>query len=316
MRHRLLALASIAALAAALPIGTHAQQASTPPGDRFHSGVDLVSLDVCIKDRQGRLAPAVAPGDLVVLEDNVPQPISFVWAAGRVPVAVTLLLDRSSSMEGDPIRYAREAAMRFVDGLGPEDQLSIIAFGRRAERLTSFGDDRATASAAILKADAAGTTALYDALMVALDDVVRARRTRTREMRDVVLVLTDGDDTSSINAFEDVQAEARRQDVLVYAVAIRLNDAPAPGLVRNLAPPWALAELATESGGLAVSAPALAQLPTVFDDVLAEVTHLYRVGYVSTNPRRDGAWRKVSVRVRGDLVARTRAGYLAPRGPM
>ena len=280
----------------------------------FRSGVDLVALDVCIKDRQGHVVPTLQPGDLVVLEDNVPQPVSFVWAADRVPVAVTLLLDRSSSMEGDPIKYAREAAMRFVDGLGPDDQLSIIAFGKRAQRLASFSDDRRVASDALLTAEASGTTAMYDAMMVALDDIAKARRHRTRDMRDVLLVLTDGDDTASVNAFEEVKATARRSDVMVYAVAIRLSHDALPGLTRNVAPPWPLMDLAAESGGVAVSAPAIDRLPALFDDILAEISHLYRVGYVSTNTTHDGGWRRIAVRVTGkDLIARTRSGYVAPR---
>lgn len=314
MRRRWVLVAVLLSLAS-LPIvvdGRGAQEDVPPP--RFRTGVDLVALDVCIKDRQGHFAPTLQPGDLVVLEDNVPQPISFVWAADRVPVAVTLLLDRSSSMEGDPIRYARDAAMRFVDGLGPDDQLSIIAFGKRAQRLATFGDDRTVASNALLTAEASGTTAMYDAMMVALDDIAKARRVRAREMRDVLLVLTDGDDTASVNAFEEVRAAARRSDVMVYAVAIRSGVSALPGLTRNVAAPWPLMDLAAESGGVAVAAPAIDKLPALFDGILAEISHLYRVGYVSTNTTRDGAWRRISVRVPGrDLVARTRSGYVAPR---
>lgn len=314
MRRLCLALVVTIASVATLPLVVHGQ-APASTTDLFRSGVDLVALDLCVRDRDGHFVPRLDPRDLEVLEDNVPQTISFVWPGDRVPVAVTLLLDRSSSMEGDPIKYAREAAMRFVDGLGPDDELSIIAFGRRAQLLTTFGDDRSTASSAILTAEASGTTALYDAVLVALDDIAKARRSRTREMRDVILVLSDGDDTASVNAFDEVKAAARRSDVLFYAVAIR-EQTPVPGFTRNTAPTWPLTSLAAETGGAAVSAPALDQLPAVFGSILEEISHLYRVGYVSTNTKRDGSWRKVSVRVAGNgVVVRTRAGYLAPRGP-
>ena len=315
MRHRWVRVVVVCAwVAVAIPL--HGQGAPQRSTELFRSGVDLGALDICVKNREGRFVPRLDPRDLVVLEDNVPQTIAFVWPADRIPVAVTLLLDRSSSMEGDPIKYAREAAMRFVDGLGPDDQLSIIAFGRRAQRLTSFGDDRITASNAILTAEASGTTALYDAMLVALDDIAKARRTRTREMRDVVLVLSDGDDTASVNGFDEVKAAARRSDVLFYAVAIR-DRTSLPGLTRNTAPTWPLTTIAAETGGAAVSAPGFDQLPAVFDGILDEISHLYRVGYVSSNGRRDGTWRKVAVRVAGsDVIARTRAGYIAPRGPM
>ena len=300
-----------------LPVITRTQEAAPDEATAFRSGVDLVALDICVKDRQGRFISSLNPSDIVVLEDNVPQSIQFVWTGDRVPVAVTLLLDRSSSMEGDPIHYARDAAMRFVDGLGPADQLSLVVFSRRAQVLTTFGDDRAKASNAILSADAAGTTALYDAVLVALDDIAKARKVRTRVMRDVILVLTDGDDTASVNGFDEVRAAARRTDVLFYAVSIRFSGQPVPGLTRNVGPTWPLTALASESAGAALAAPAANRLPVVFDDILAEISHLYRVGYVSTNTRRDGTWRKITVRIPGkDVTARTRTGYLAPRGSM
>jgi VWFA-related protein len=136
-------------------------------------------------------------------------------------------------------------------------------------------------------------------------------------MRDVVLVLSDGEDNSSMIDFNELVDAVRRSGALLYAVVpppdhrYRRNGRGTPAA----APPWSLLRLAADSGGRAMMLSSLDTLPALFEEIRGEVAHLYRLGYVSTNQRRDGSWRKVAVRVPGqDVVARTRAGYLAARG--
>jgi VWFA-related protein len=300
-----------------LTVRSDAQQLARTSPPRFRSNVDLVTLDVCVKDRSGRFVPLLEPQDFLVLEDGIPQQLSFVWPSNRVPVAATLLLDRSASMAGGKMRYVRDAAGTFIDGLGINDRISLLAFAGRTERVADFDDDRAVARARSVEAESAGSTAMYDAVIVALTEIARHQRTRMTEMRDVLVVLSDGEDNSSMIDFEELITAVRRSGVLVYTVVPAPHDRPTrrPGLfTTSTVPPWPLGRLAADSGGRAIGSSSLEGLPALFEDIRAEVSHLYRLGYVSANERRDGAWRSVTVRVPGkDVIARTRTGYLAPR---
>lgn len=100
-----------------------AQTSSTP---RFRSEVDLVALDVCVTDRDGRFLPALSPDDFVVLEDRTPQQVTFFSAEGRLPLTVVVLIDRSSSMAGAKLGRATAAAVTFLRQLGPGDMAAVI----------------------------------------------------------------------------------------------------------------------------------------------------------------------------------------------
>lgn len=283
--------------------------ASTPRGPRFTGGVDLVSLDVCVRDASGRFLSGLSRDDFLVLENGTPQPISFVMPAGAVPLRAVLLIDRSASMEGARLSRAVEAAGLFARLLGPDDQLEIIAFNDRAARVHAFGDDLQGVPAALASITADGRTSLYDALAVAANDLARARQNALPDIREVVIILSDGEDTASLVGFDEVLSLARRSGALVYTVSLREG---AGGTW--LGPSWPLLALAHDTGARALGASSLDLLPALYAEIDAEVRHLYRVGYISSDERRNGQWRTVSVRVRPPVAhARTRAGYYAPR---
>jgi Ca-activated chloride channel family protein len=280
-----------------------------PEHPRFKAGVDLVSLDVCARDAAGRFLTDLTADDFLVLENGKPQRISFVIPSGAVPLTAILLIDRSASMYGPKMERAVEAAAQFARRLGPDDRLEIIAFNHRAERVHAFGDDPARAPAALASMTSTGSTSLYDALLVAANDLVRARSGALPETREVVIVLSDGEDTASLVGFDEVLPVLRRSGALVYTVSLREG---AEG--EWLGASWPLLTLASETGARALGVPHLDALPKLYAEIDAEVRHLYRIGYVSTDERRDGQWRTVSVRVPSrDGRVRTRAGYYASR---
>ncbi len=275
----------------------------------FQSTVDLVTLDVHVMDRSGRQTAPLAPGDFVVLDNGAPQRISIFWPVDTMPLSVILLIDRSASMAGPKLERAVSAAAQFADTLDRDDHLEVIAFDLRAEWVHPFASDPSTVRAALATLRPGGTTSLFEALSVAVNDIARARRTRPREFRDVIVLLSDGEDTSSVVAFEDVLDLVRRSGVLVYAVALRSD-----GKDGWLGPTWPLMQLARDTGGRALGVPTLDALPALYREIASEIRHLYRIGYVPGHSRSDGAWRSVTVRVLNtDMQARTRAGYYAPR---
>jgi VWFA-related protein len=283
----------------------------------FKAGVDLVSVDVCVRDASGRLLPDLSAGDFLILENGVPQRVEFLVPSSAVPLTAVLLIDVSSSMSGAKLTRALAAAAQFAALLRPDDRLAIIAFNRRARMIHGF-DDGARSAAATLASDIAavmawreqhsnGSTALYDALLVAVNELARARRASTSQTREVVVLLSDGEDTSSHVGFEDVRSVLRRSGALTYSVSLRADDRG-----RWQAPAWPMLTLAQDSGARAVGVAGLEELPELYREIVVEVRNLYRIGYVSTDSRRDGRWRTISVGVPAfDARVRAKAGYYA-----
>lgn len=276
---------------------------------RFRNGVDLVSLDVCVRGATGRLLSNLTAGDFQVMENGRPQSVTIVMPSGAVPLTVVLLIDHSASMYGPKLARAQEAARLFASRLGPEDRLEIIAFNHQAKRVLGFTDDIVRAATALDSIGPFGTTALFEALLVAANDLIRARAGMQPETREVIIVLSDGEDTASIVGFDEALPVLRRSGALVYALSLRTD---AKGVW--LGATWPLLTMAHDTGGRTLGVPVLDQLPALYAEIAAEVRHLYRIGYVSTDERRDGRWRNVAVRVLSrDARVRTRAGYYAAR---
>ena len=307
MTRSFILLSSLATALVMLDTSSSAQSPDTLP--RFTSDVELVSLDVCVRDSKGRFLNELTPDDFVVLEDGRPQRLSFVLPSGAVPLTAILLIDRSSSMYGAKMDRAVEAARLFAGLLGPNDRLEVITFNQRAARVHAFGDNRERVPEALASISALGSTSLYDALLVAANDLVRARRGALPDTREVMIVLSDGEDTASLVGFEDMLPSLRQTGALVYTVSLREGTGG-----EGLGAGWPLLKLARDTGARALGVPRLDALPALYAEIDAEVRHLYRIGYVSNNPRRDGQWRTVLVRLNArDATARTRAGYYAPR---
>ena len=274
---------------------------------RFNGGVDLVTLDVCVRDATGRFLTDLTPDDFLVLENGKPQRPSFVLPSGTLPLRAILLIDRSASMDGAKLARAVEAAALFARRLGPDDTLGIITFNQQAARIHAFGDDPLRAPASLGSVTATGSTSLYDALLVAANDLARARNDALPNTREAVIVLSDGEDTASRVGFEEVLPVLRRTGALVYSISLRTDQKGA-----WLGATWPLLTMARDTGARALSVPNLSALSGLYAEIDAEVRHLYRIGYVSTDERRDGRWRQVAVRVlTPDARVRTRAGYYA-----
>lgn len=285
---------------------------------RFRSGVDLVSLDLCVREPSGRFVPNLSAEDFVVLEDGKPQRTTFLVPSDAVPLRAVLLIDVSSSMYGDKLRRAIEAAGQFAQLLEPNDRLAVLAFNRRARLVHGFGEHQADVGSALTSAIGAmlasrdvmmESTALYDALLVADSELARVRSGAQPDTREVIVLLSDGEDTSSRSDFEEVLPVLRRSGAMVYSVSLR-TDARGQWLGAT----WPLLALARDTGARALASPGPHALPALYEDILTEVRHLYRLAYVSDDARADGRWRTVSVRVPSrDVHVRTRTGYYARR---
>ena len=178
-----------------------------------------------------------------------------------------------------------------------------------------FTHDPAAIEAAIRSTEAAGPTALHNALYVAIKDLQREARTRELRRRAIVL-FTDGEDTASLVTDDQVLDLAKKSEVAIYAISLR-SQRPQDRMRQAFSQAeYLMNALGRETGGRAYFPTALSELDSVYDRIAQELRTLYSVGYASSNARRDGKWRRIVVRVRNreGLTVRHRLGYYAPAG--
>ena len=301
----------VATAAAALTLAS-AVAGAAPSAQVFRSGTDTVLLSVTVADTKGRPVAGLRQADFLVFEDRAPQPIA-VFASDPQPIALSLLLDSSLSMERTLV-LAQEAAIGFVGRLGPNDVAQVIDFNSTSETRIrqGFTNDRPALERAIRRIQPGGWTALYDALYIGMAEAHRLRPRSTEAMRrQAVIVLSDGENTESLKTSDDVLDSAKRSDVMVYAVAIRDKANVRPAGYNEAE--YVLRALSQTTGGRVFVADEAAQLPAIYHQIADELAHQYSIGYNSRNTRRDGTWRQVAVRLQNSsLIARTRAGYFGP----
>jgi len=190
----------------------------------FKSGVELVNVTVTVTDDEGHFVPGLLADDFIVYEDEKPQTITH-FSAERVPVSLGILVDTSGSMEGDKIDAARRALRRFLsDLLAPDDELFLYRFSDDTELLQNWTSDRALLSRAVERLDPSGGTAMYDAVYGAVPIAAQGRHRKK-----ALVILSDGNDSSSQTRATVVRQAIRESEILVYAVGID-GDAETPGL--------------------------------------------------------------------------------------
>ena len=301
--------------AAAVAIGTAVLSGQTAPQQppKIRSGVELVSLNVSVTEA-GKFVTDLEQPDFEVFEDGAKQPISF-FSRKQQPIALSILLDTSNSME-DKLRTAQEAAVGFARRLKPEDVASIIDFNSQVRIVQGFTNDVPTLEKAIRSTQANGSTSLYNALYVSLKELRKVPvRTEDEIRREAIVVLSDGDDTSSLMPYEEVLDLAKRSETAVYTIGLRPAQSE-PVRAGFKEAEFVLRQLAQETGGRSFFPISVHELPKIYDQISQELSTLYSIGYSSRNPSRNGAWRRIVVRVaRPGMLARTRQGYYGPTAP-
>ena len=303
------ALRSCALAAAAVLVCVVAPgRAQQPPA--FRSGIDVVSLNVTVTDEVQRYITNLEQPNFLVFEDGVKQDVTY-FNRSQLPIALALLLDTSASME-DKIATAQEAAVGFAKRLRAQDVAQVIDFDSRATIVQTFTNDATALERAIRGTAAGGSTSMYNAIYIALKEMKKVRAASTDEIRrEAIVVLSDGEDTSSLLPFEEVLDLAKRSETSIYTIGIRSRD---PSGMRGFKEAeFVLRQLAQETGGRSFFPSTAAELPAIYSLISDELSAQYTLGYSSKNVRRDGAWRRIVVRTdRQNAVARTKQGYYGP----
>ena len=274
---------------------------------RIRSGIDLVSLNVTVMEG-AKYVKDLEETEFEVFEDGVRQQLSF-FSKVQQPIALAVLLDTSNSME-EQLATAQEAAVGFVKRMGPQDAMEVVAFNSQVDVVQPFTNDLAALEKAIRSTRVNGSTSLYNALYVALKGLKRAKAQSTEEIRrHAIVVLSDGDDTSSMMPYEEVLDLAKRSETSIYAIGLRQPDIGRP---RFKEAEFVLRQLSQETGGRAFFINQIVDLPKIYQQISDELASQYALAYTSKNSIRNGAWRRIVVRVsRPGAAARTRQGYYA-----
>lgn len=302
---------------AAAPV-LQAQAAATLAGTPvFRGTVDLVSLNVTLTNGHNQPVGGLTAGDFSIFEDGVQQDLSF-FSSARLPMDVAILLDTSSSMS-PVLTVAQDAAIGLVESAQHADRVSVTEFNDRANILHTLSSDMDGAIRAIRATSPRGSTALYNGLYIAMTEMVRSRRNTQDIRKQAVVVLSDGQDTSSLVQYEDVMELANQSGIVLYTILLlspfdarQLNDLKTSKFSQSL---FVMRSFADATGGVTFLTSNVRDLQGIYSKIATELAQQYTLGYMSTNARRDGQFRRIVVRVIGhpDVRTRTRSGYQAPK---
>ena len=281
-----------------------AQQSPTT----FRAGIDLVNIGVTVTDNKGNLVTGLTAEDFVITEDGRPQVVGYFAGGDRsVPAPemhLGLLLDVSESM-GKDLGFTKTAAIKFLNTLTDAADITVVDFDTQVRVGRYEQNDFARLIERIREQKASGNTALYDAIGMYLDGA------HGQIGRKIMLLYTDGGDTRSAIRFGELLTLLKASDVTVYVIGMLEHQTQASkGIQRPI-----LHQMAEATGGQAFFPMSVKNLDLVYDKVLAEIRAQYTIGYVSTNDRADGTWRKVELKVNRkdgrDYRIRARKGYYA-----
>ena len=274
--------------------------------DVVRVNTDLVVLNLTVTDKAGQYVKALKQPDFKIYEDGVQVPAENIvsFSVHESPYAAVVLLDSSGSMEAR-FSLARSAAIRFLDGLRPEDVAAVYRFDSKVERVQEFsgGRDLAPIAYAI---HAKGMTTLNDA-------IVEASKTLAErpEPRKAIVVLSDGMDTFSKASSEKAVESALAVGATIYAVDMSSLEIAGSARQQSAAQ---LRVFAEKTGGRFVATPGGPAMRDTFAQIAEELGHQYTIAYRPLNKKHDGKWRALEAKVgREDLTVRTRKGYKAPK---
>jgi Ca-activated chloride channel family protein len=283
------------ALAGALSAALLAQEPT------FKSGTEIVSLFVTVADAQGRLVPDLTKDDFEIYDNEKLQSIVYFENVIQ-PISVVVMLDTSGSMTGS-IALLKQAAEQFLLRLLPADQGRVGAFNDKIQISAHFTKNRDDLISDVKELDFGNGTRLWDAVQTSLDELngVEGRR--------VVLVFTDGEDTSSRTRLGAVVDKARVDDAMVYAIGLESNYFNGQRMVKS-EPDSGLRKIADETGGGYFELKKTTDLAPTFTRVAQELHSQYVMGF--TPALLDGKVHKLSLRIKKTgMTARARRSYLA-----
>jgi Ca-activated chloride channel homolog len=274
----------------------------------FSVEVRLVRLLVSVKDQTGAPVTTLGKPDFQVFDSGVPQTVAAFERNTSLPLSVAVLIDTSASTNIE-LRNEVGSLLKFIptllDAGNAQDAFALFSFNWRTNMELDYSRNEKRAERALRTLKGEGGTSLYDAIYLTSDTL------RGREGRHVMVVVTDGGDTTSYHKFEDALSAAQQADTVLYPIVV-LPIAGDAG--RNMGGEHALALLANSTGGRIFYPESFAHLDSAFSEILKELRTQYLIGFypqsVTEAPRR---YHPVAVKLNTPgLKISTRSGYFEP----
>ncbi len=290
------------------PVSPPQQPSPSQEPPIFSVKVNLVRLLVSVRDAAGAVITHLNKEDFQVSDSGVRQEVAVFERNTSLPLSVAIMVDTSGSTQID-LRYETQSVQRFLRSLlnagNPDDAFELFSFNWRTNLELDFGRNHNKAERALKNLHGEGGTSLYDAIFLASDTLTN------REGRHVMIIVTDGGDTTSYKKYGDALAAAQRSDAVLYPVVVVPVEADAG---RNLGGEHALATLAASTGGRIFNPQGMSQLDAAFADILHELRTQYLIGYYPRDIREQPrSFHPVKVEVRDpSLRVSARTGYYEP----
>jgi Ca-activated chloride channel homolog len=307
-------LALVALFSGVVSRGQQAKPTSPPASEAdqgpavFRADTRLVVLNTTVVDKNGRLVTNLDRKAFQVYENGASQEIR-IFKREDVPVSLGLVIDNSGSMR-DKRAKVEAAALALVKDSNPQDEVFIVNFNEDAYLDNPHGKDFTSdikeMEEALTRIDSRGGTAMRDAIRMSIDHL----KEKAHKDKKVLVVVTDGDDNSSVVSLENLVKQAQQSEVLIYSVGL-LSEEERRAARRART---ALDSLAEATGGEAFFPRELAEVSAIANQVARDIRNQYTLEYSPSNQNMDGSFRQIKVVVNGaggHLTARTRSGYYA-----
>ncbi len=279
------------------------------PGQSIKIDVNLTLVNLTVTDPLDRLVTGLEREHFRVYEDGVEQEV-LTLSSEDVPVSIGLVFDMSGSMK-DKVEKAREAAVQFMRTANPQDQFFLVSFNDRAELTSSFTTSVDELQNRMMFTASRGRTALLDAIYLGLSQMRGAHNGKR-----ALLIISDGGDNHSRYNEADVKNYLKEADCQLYAIGI-FDPVGDRRTMEELEGPSLLSEMTEMTGGRVFPVGNLGELPDIAAKIGMELRNQYVLGYKSSNPQHNGAWRKIKVKLRPPkglppLNVFAKTGYYAP----
>jgi Ca-activated chloride channel homolog len=287
-----------------------------PPASRVKASgeikvdVDLTLVNVTVTDPLDRLVTGLEKEHFRVFENGIEQEV-LTLSSEDVPVSIGLVFDMSGSMS-DKVEKAREAAVQFMRTANPRDQFFLVSFNDRAELTSGFTNSVDELQNRMMFTASRGRTALLDAIYLGLSQMRGARNNKR-----ALLLISDGGDNHSRYNESDIKNYLKEADCQLYAIGIFDPIGIRSRTPEELEGPSLLSEMTEMTGGRVFPVGNLGELPDIAAKIGMELRNQYVLGYKSSNPQHNGAWRKIKVKLRPpkglpSLRVYGKTGYYAP----
>ncbi len=284
-----------------------AAQVSTDDQGTLRVHVRLVNVFTTVTDAHGAPVSDLSKDDFKVLEDGVPQTISVFDRESELPLNIVLAIDTSESTRRD-IKLEVASAKKFAHSIvRPQDRLSVFQVTEDTNQITGFTSDLRYIDRGIDRLTVGAGTSLYDAIYLASDALIDRQNGRK-----VLVLITDGGDTTSKTDYTNALRRAQEAEAIVYSIIV-VPVASSAG--RNLGGEHALIQISKDTGGKHYYAESIEQLDAAFRQVSEELRTQYLIAYYPNRRISDFPFRRIQVEIKkkegseGQYLVRHRAGY-------